>query len=248
MAILLHVSEYGWDQCTWSDEGLSTKRLYAGHQFPSKTKTWLPRLKTTEKSMMLAVERLHCMHKRSPVWMRKKADSNRIDQVSERAAAIIALEEELERKLPIDKSILKAAWSGAWAEGSDQVDTEIQSLLLEKMDNLDISMHVLTFKKLIDDHLQKAPVRGAGQLQAESMAGQLDVDRFDLFMKQLKYDELVFSNWKKKCSNAVMARETARKEFMIKRRGTCEKAAAAYIESFVRLVMPLNLIWWCPFI
>ena len=42
--ILKHVNTQGWEQCCWSDDNLSTKKLYPGFQFAGKQQ-WVPRLR-----------------------------------------------------------------------------------------------------------------------------------------------------------------------------------------------------------
>ena len=206
MDILLHVGEYGWEKSAWSDNTLSTKKLYPNHQYAAKAKVWLPRLRTTVRSMALTVQRVHAEHRKTPTWMKKKIDAARVEQLSERAAVIVALEAELMQRMPLDVAKVQAEWSNAWAEGSDHVDIEVQSLVLEKDEKLDVTLNITIFRKLIDDHLHNQPVRGgdAGE-NAEHLDSEIDVDRFELTMKQVKYDQVVFANWMKKMASAITA-------------------------------------------
>ena len=206
MNILLHVGELGWEKSAWSDATLSTKKLYPGHQYSSKSKVWMSRLRTTDRSMALTVQRVHALHRKAPEWAKKKIDTSRVEQMSERAAVIVALEAELMQRMPLDLAKVQEEWSNAWAGGSDHVDIEVQSLLLEKDEKLDVTLNITIFRKLIDNHLQNQPVRGgdAGE-KPELMDSQIDVDRFELTMKQLKYDTVVFANWMKKMASAITA-------------------------------------------
>ena len=51
--IVEHVSAMGWEACCWSDDALSSKKLYPKYQFPAKTQKWLSRVRTSEDSMRL---------------------------------------------------------------------------------------------------------------------------------------------------------------------------------------------------
>ena len=169
MEILLHVGDLGWHRCVWTDNALSTKKLYPGHQFSSKGKTWSARLRTSEKSMALAVQRAQTLHEKAPEWMRKKIDVAKVEQVSERAAVIVALEAELMQRMPLDLHTVQEVWSKAWAQGSEHVDVEVQALLLEKDEKLDLTRDVGIFRKVIDDHLQSQPVRSGATGNMETM-------------------------------------------------------------------------------
>ena len=104
---------------------------------------------------------------------------------------ILSLEAELLKRMPIDAQTVKAAWSLAWADGNDQEDVEIQSLLIEKNDSLDVCLHVGSFRKLLEYHLFKhAPITGQPKSTEEALSAQLDADKFAVLMKQLKYDQL----------------------------------------------------------
>ena len=48
IAILEHVETLTWEQACWSDDNLCNKKLFPNFQFPTKSKKWLPRIKTSE--------------------------------------------------------------------------------------------------------------------------------------------------------------------------------------------------------
>ena len=51
--ILAHVQECGWEKSVWSDENLSTKKLYPGFQFNAKGQQWTQRLRSEAKHIFL---------------------------------------------------------------------------------------------------------------------------------------------------------------------------------------------------
>ena len=60
--IVEHVSAMGWEACCWSDDALSSKKIYQKYQFPAGAKKWLSRVRTSEDSMRLLVQRAQATH------------------------------------------------------------------------------------------------------------------------------------------------------------------------------------------
>jgi len=199
--------------------------MYPGFQFASKSKKWQPRLRTSEESMSLCVTRLHSMHEKGTLHMRKKPDVTLIEQMSERAAVVWAIGKEVQMTVPLPDEALYEHWWGAWADGSDHIDTEIQSALIEKSDAF-IPGHILTLKRLMDEHSSKAPVQPTDK-QVEGIA----VDEFNLLLKRLDYDVIVFQNWQKKCQNVHMAREHAKQEHRLRIRKQSDDNAQAFLDQ-----------------
>ena len=190
--VLAHAGTMSWDCCVWSDDNLSTKKLYPKFQFPSKSKKWLPRVKTCDESTVFAVKRLQNTHEKLPMYMRKKPDIAHIEAVSERAAALHHLGQELQLSVPIKSEDLEREWYNPWSMGSEHVDVEVQVAVMDKSDSFSVVQNIPTFRRLIDAHLCQAP---SGPIAADKAA--LDVDEFNLVMKQLKYDRNVFETWEK---------------------------------------------------
>ena len=61
-SILAHVGSMGWQQCAWSEEVLSNKKLYPKFNYPTKSKKWMARVKTTDTSLCLMIERAQNIH------------------------------------------------------------------------------------------------------------------------------------------------------------------------------------------
>ena len=132
-SILAHVGSLGWDASCWTDDNLSSKKIYPGYQFPSKSKKWVARLKTTDESMSLFVQRVQTTHERKPEHMRKKLDSNSLDAISERAAALWHMGNNIQLATPLIATTVHSNWLSAWAQGSDHIDMELQALLLDNL-------------------------------------------------------------------------------------------------------------------
>ena len=148
----------GWTRSWCTDSNLSSKKFYTGYQFSSKSKKWLPRIVVNDASMKYCVRRLNWLAENSPSYCWQKPDMVRVEQLSERAAALYHLGLELQDHVPIKTKALDDAWYEAWANGSEHVDTELQALQMEKSDAFDVTKHVLAFKKLINEHIMAAPI------------------------------------------------------------------------------------------
>ena len=224
----------GWEGSCWSDDNLSTKKIYPGYQFPSKGKKWVSRLRTTDESMALFVERVQGCHEKNPQYLRKKLEMVTMEGLAERAAALWHLAQEIQLVTPLPRELLVEHWLQAWADGSDHVDMELQSMLLDKNDALDIST-IPTFKRLLDMHLFSTPVQ-VSSVQAEAIA----VDEFNLVMKQIRYDVQVFENWEKKCGNVHSAREHAKQEHRLAQHQLCAESAQVFLEGCVKFTCWTN--------
>ena len=86
--ILEHVSAMGWDMCCWSDDALSSKKIYPKYQFPARTNKWLSRVRTSEDSMRLLVKRVQATHGKGARLNMKKLVTQELEALAERAAAV----------------------------------------------------------------------------------------------------------------------------------------------------------------
>ena len=228
-SILVHVGHLTWEGSCWSDDNLASKKIYPGYQFPSKGKKWVSRLKTNAESMALFVDRIQGIHEKNPSYLRKKLDAATMEALSERAATLWHLANEIQLTTPLTERIVREHWLLAWTNGSDHVDMELQSMLLDKSEALDIST-IPTFKRLMDLHLFEAPVQQS-TVQAEAIA----VDEFNLVMKQLRYDVQVFENWENKCLNVHSAREHSKQEHRLAQHKMCVESAQLFLDGCVKL-------------
>ena len=87
--ILDYVQAEGWGSSCWGTETLANKKMYPNHQFSSKSKKWVPRIKTSDESMKLMVTLCQRMGSTQQVHMKKKLDVSMQDAMSERAAALL---------------------------------------------------------------------------------------------------------------------------------------------------------------
>jgi hypothetical protein len=223
------VGNVGWENACWSDDNLSSKKLYPQFQFPAKGKNWQARIRTCDESMDLMVQRAQNVMEKMPAYLRKKPELAHVEQLAERASACFHIGKELQTSVPIPTAVIEKEWLHAWATGSDHIDVELQAALLEKSDSFQ-PINIPTLRKLVDDFRFTTPVQQSVD-QAETIA----VDEFNLLMKQLNYDVKVFQNWEKKCSSVHHAREYARHAHRLAQNKKCEQAATHFFDACVKL-------------
>ena len=88
-------------------------------------------------------------------------ETARIEGISERGALCRALEAEFRENFPVDHNKLSLVWSAAWAAGSEKIDMELQSLLVDKDPNMDVMKHIPTFRDLVDAHVVQGGKAGS---------------------------------------------------------------------------------------
>ena len=182
--------------------------------------------------MNLCVRRLNHQTATLLPCLRKKPDVLRVEQLSERAAALWHLGQELNNNVPIKESVLKKEWYEAWANGCNHIDVELQAILLEKRDDFEVTKNVPMFKRIVEEHIMTAPVNMDCTTQEK-----IEVDQFELFMTQLRYDCQVYGVWERKCATAMAARRHAELEFKLSQREKCKKAARNFLAAFTRILV-----------
>ena len=128
--------------------------------------------------------------------------------VSLHSCIVHALEKELLDQVPLDPTMVRAKWREAWEQGDESVAVEVAAVALDKDDNFNVVKDIAMFRTFVDEHQKKNPVKS---LSLSTNEGAIDCDKFDLTMKQLKYDEAAFETWQKKCAGVFVARHCNRR-------------------------------------
>ncbi|CAK9096491.1 unnamed protein product [Durusdinium trenchii] len=234
-AVLDHVGALGWPDCAWTEENLSSKRLFPGHQFPSRSRKWMARLKVSDDSLRLMATRVH--------WVREKAhqanlgkgkmDGASMEAVAEKAAALHALALEFCSEHPVPLETVKQRVLTEWSQGCERIDCEISAALLEKSDSFQIAQQMPCFKSLLEDSLFRTPVSSAQELD---LRDALKKDEYDHLIKKMDYDQKVFEIWRQKCTSVSAARTHARQEHLVSQHRQLQESAEHFVEGCVRLL------------
>ena len=81
-----------------------------------------------------------------------------MEALAERASALWHLGKEVCTNTPLSEETIKKHWYQARAEGSDHIDVELQSALLDKNDNFEPTW-IPTIVRLLGEHLFNAPIK-----------------------------------------------------------------------------------------
>ena len=106
--IVKHVGKRGFDGCCWSDDNLSSKKMYPGYLYPGKGKKWIARSRVTNESMLLHVLCAQADHDNKPVYMQKKMTSHEHLVIAEKAAVCWHLGQEFLQIVPVTPEVLKS--------------------------------------------------------------------------------------------------------------------------------------------
>lgn len=231
--ILSHVGIMGWDDCCWTLETLSYKKIFPGHQFPSKSKQWVSRVKTTQDSFASHVRRMQTVHEKAPEYMRTKVDQAASEALAERASALHAVAKELQLQVPIGDGVLLHDYIEQWEQGNETIDKELQVALMDKSDNFDPALHLPTLKGLVDKNAMDAPVQGMGNSEKVAM----ELDSFNLLIRQLKYDQGAFEVWLAKCSTVQSAHHFKKQDFRLELKRQAMTGAKQLIHGCMNIVV-----------
>lgn len=186
--------------------------------------------RTSNASMALCVKHLHSMHSNKIIAMRKKPDVAAVEEAALKAALCQNLAEELQSIVPVPAKRLEEVWLHPFQDGDSHVDGELQTLLMDRLPNLNLRTDIGSFKRLIEEMNFSAPVAATPEMEV-----QLSIDKWALIQKQLDYDCAVFDTWVRKCASISAAQEQAKHEWRLQRRRRCQQAADVFLNGCVTL-------------
>jgi hypothetical protein len=231
-----HVNKFGWAKSCWTEEVLANKKLYRDYQFPSRSRDWLKRCKTSSKSVKYCIHRLQTVFEKSMAFLRKKYDSSHVESVSERAAVACSIAEEFAQKIPVPWEQIEQSFLQKWADGCPSIDTDLQACIIDKNPQFNIIEGISALKMLADQHSLTKPVK-----MPEETSRLIEIDQYHLCVKQIRYDMQVHDVWQKKLANAHTARHHARNDWKIRRRSASNEQAKTLMNSFCRFCVAEGL-------
>ena len=228
--IMDHVVEHG-SSAVWGEDALGSKKLYPGNQFSSpKSKKWLPRIRVTEESMALMVNRIHADFEKTPVAIRKKLARTAVEEIAEVAAAVWHLGQELQLLAPVRAEVVKDKWLNAWASGSDRIQSEVKVALMDKSD-LFSPKDLLTLKDIVDEHVFAAAPIGSNPATLAPIVR----DEFDFILKQIRYDDKVHHVWTEKLKTFESTCHHAVNDWRLENHNKAHQNTLAFMDTCVKL-------------
>ena len=107
------------------------------------------------------------------------------------------------------------------------MDNEVQVALMDKSDTFDPSKHITVLKNLVNK-ARAAPSADPAHAIEE---GCLEVDTFNLLMKNLKFEEQSCETWKAKCAKTSNANYWAKQDRRKHMNGSAKTACNSYINK-----------------
>ena len=185
--------------------------------------------RTTDESMALMVDHLQNKHLTRNAF-NKKPDISEVEACAQMAAACHHLAVELLQQVPVPSEKIKEQWLENFRMGEGNVESELETILLDKATNFNIQQDVPTLRRLVEELNFTRPVAVTPEAEAS-----LVLDKWNLVKKQLEYDVAVFETWSRKCSSLKAAAEQAKHEWRLQRRKRCLHAAHMFLQNCVHL-------------
>lgn len=226
VVIMAHVSRVGWTMALFSEDNISSKKIYPGHQHKGKSAKWIARKKVTKESFVLDVQRHITIYENLPVFMRTKVSKQAMEETSMISAIVYNIGQELLANIPLDKDILQLKFYDRYAAGCDQIKTDIIAGELEGNDAFSYK-DVGVLNELIIAQDMKKPVQ-----DNPDKALELVSDEFDLSMKQMNYDIAVFRLWGQKFRTHEGAVFHKKRDWLVTRTTEIEIAVHKFLANF----------------
>ena len=228
------VSEYGWEDMPFTEDTLSSKRIWPGHTFRvDGSKVWTARQCVSAKSLHLMVERAVWEHKQhGPGPRTEKEMAERAMQ----AAVVVALAQEARATTPVTEEEVEEHLLSRWRTGDFQVDVELRSVMAlheEKFTVRDLHFLKDMFEKSHHHHPTGAMAHTAEQIQVQ--VGELEGATFQLTMRQVQYDADAFGVFLQKMSSFHRATYSKKLEWDQQQHRASLEAAKAFLERNTRI-------------
>ena len=183
------VSKYGWEHCPFSDDAFSSKKLYPGVHWRSKTsKAASPRMTATKESMYNLFRHIVAYHAITPTSRRKKMTKPVLEEKARMATFATALFHEAV-EAGLNHTVLYEKWLEPWILANDlKLDMEFTQCMLGNTDNLTIC-DLPSLRMLLDQKaLQHNPVLEGDARLVRIKGEDLEESTFNLLIKKIEYD------------------------------------------------------------
>jgi len=133
-----HTQQFGWDQCAFSDDSLSSKKILPNFVFRTggTSPKWLSRGKVTPESISIMAD--HCINKfmSTPAPLRKKITRSGLEDAAEEAAFVMSMAWEAQALVPVSDKLVKEMWLDPYVNGDPTAVLEVQCKLADKKADL----------------------------------------------------------------------------------------------------------------
>ena len=132
-----HVQELGWQQCCFSDDCLSSRKVLPGYTWRySASGLWKEWNKMTDEASLLMVQAAVTRFANVDKVMRKKLSQTDLETLAEQATFACGIADAAKQSVPLSDEDLESGWFELFIKGDWAVCCEIESCLQNKDDKL----------------------------------------------------------------------------------------------------------------
>ena len=228
-----HVSRYGWTNCMFNDDTLSTKKIYPGFTFKHHKSGWGSRLAVTERSMGHTITFHLAEWELKPLVLRRKLSKKEIEDNSEIAALVESMYQDVVATTPLKAQVVDDEFCGAYRRATDShLMLELASIYQEKPDRV-VLERVTILKALLLQHTQ-AHNHNPSTI---AMVASLEEDSFGILVKSIDHDVKAMAVYLNKVASYESAKYWAKLESDRRLHSHFHMGAMTFVKKHSKLVV-----------
>lgn len=234
------VSEMGWGGCPFTEDGLSSKKLYPGWVYKHSKKNWENKCAVTEDSMLLMLRQV-ISEWRKDAYRRKPA-RKALEEASEMAALVDWVRKTVLSTTPLSPETVQTCLVDVFADNTNAaLQLELACAVNEKPS--DFSPHCLTvIRDALQAHASQAATQVNGGNPAKKMIleNNLEHESFALLQDTILHDVNMTIAHNNKVQSYQSLAYWKELDWKRKSREKVEEGVKSFMDTCVRLVATDN--------
>lgn len=169
-------------------------------------------------------------HSKLPATLRKKLDKKEMEALSEEAAFVVAVKNEVLQAMPVAPEALDAGWVELYEKADPGVVLEVQSAIMNR--NCTNLSEIPTVARIMNHHSGSTPLPSKAVVEME----RLESETFNLKLKQLQYDVQALRVARAKRSSWELQVHHAKLQFRVQSYQESIKAAKSFMAESSKLL------------
>ena len=232
--LLQTTSAYGWENSPWTEEALSSKKLFPGQHFRTvASRVWTARQAVTQKSSELTFQKAARLFEQMPSGCRSRYNKGTMEQLSEVTAVFYNLCTEATTKSPITVEMLqdKGVYN-KWRDSDPKLELEVNAAMVEKSDSFHPKM-LSCIQQLLEGHTPGTTAQiMMSERAVEGQSAQLEESTFELLLQQAEYDQAAMRVRDSKMASWERGVYARKLEYSVGRHSMADQAARAHMEQW----------------
>ena len=226
------VSFSGWSKSPFTEDFLASKKIAIGAKRVAGPKSWQRLTIITPESFLLFIRHLNHGVRAGNVTRRTKAE---LEDLCCQLAIGANLADMVQQEQPVPTELLKSGWLDPLVAGASSQLAEVFTVFTEKKEQL-LPCHVRTLDLLITSWKQQHVSNKSSPASTTWIEqSKLEDDTFQLLLNRIKMDAQVFSQWRKRCSDAETAWYFAERQRQQDRFNMATETARVWIKNNVAI-------------